>query len=183
MRSIQGQGEETSDLHDNPPKEVLLEAKEVREALRVDDSENILLAIPWVTNESVRLFRLFPEVTFFDTQQKTNRERRLCFLGCGKDSENRVFTYFWAFMPSECRWMFDWLYSKAMPILLGIIHVQKTILSLTDGDSNEYNPLEEAIKEGTFAMSEHGLCGFHLVDRSQINNPCGQPSAKTTTRI
>jgi hypothetical protein len=48
----------------------------VREALLVDDSENILLAIAWVTNKGVRLFRLFPEVTFWDTQQKTNRERR-----------------------------------------------------------------------------------------------------------
>jgi hypothetical protein len=70
-----------------------------------------------------------------------------------------------------------------MPTFLGKIHVQKTILSLTDGDNNKYSPLENWIKEGNFAMSEYSLCGFHLVDRSQINNPCGQPSAKTTTRI
>jgi hypothetical protein len=38
--------------------------------------------------------------------------------------------------------------------------------------------MEDLIKEGTFAMPEHGFCGFHLVDRSQIINPYGQPSAK-----
>jgi hypothetical protein len=178
MRAVEGGAEVSSDLPDNPPEAVYMDAKEVREALLVDDSENILLAIAWVTNEGVRLFRLFPEVTFWDTQQKTNRERRPCFLGCGKDSENRCFTYLWAFMPSECRWVFDWLYSKAMPTLLGRTYLQKTILSLTDGDTNEYGPLQEGIKEGTFAMSEHGLCGFHLVDRSQVNNPYGQPAAK-----
>jgi hypothetical protein len=141
MRAIQGGKEETSDLHDNPPTELHLDAKEVRDTLlRVDDSENILLAITWVTSKSVRLFRLFLEVTFWDTQQKRNRERWSCFLGGGKDSENHAFTYLWAFMPIECCWVFLdwWLYSKAMPTtLLGKTHVQKTILSLTDGDNNE----------------------------------------------
>jgi hypothetical protein len=99
--------EELSDLHDNPPKEVYLDAKEVIEALQVKDSENILLTIAWVTNERVRLFQIFPEVTFWDTQQKTNRERRPRFLGCRKDSEIRCLTYLWALMPSECCWVFD----------------------------------------------------------------------------
>jgi hypothetical protein len=103
MRAIEGGAEVSSDLPDNPPEAVYMDAKEVREALLVDDSENILLAIAWVTNKGVRLFRLFPKVTFWDTQQKANRERRPCFLGCSDDSENRIFTYLWAFMPSECR--------------------------------------------------------------------------------
>ncbi len=102
MRAIEGGAEVLSDLPDNLPEAVYMDAKEVREALLVDNSEDILLAIAWVTNEGVRLFRLFPEVTFWDTQEKTNGERRPCFLGCGKDSENRCFTYLWAFMPSEC---------------------------------------------------------------------------------
>jgi hypothetical protein len=65
-----------------------------------------------------------------------------------------------------------------MPTLLGRTYLQQTILSLTDGDNNEYGRLEDWIKEGTFAMSEHGLCGFHLVDRSQVNDPYGKPAAK-----
>jgi hypothetical protein len=178
MRAIEGDAEVSSDLPDNPPVAVYMDAKEVREALLVDNSENILLAIAWITNKDMRLFHLFPEVTFWDTQQKTNRERRPCFLGCGKDSENRCFTYLRAFMPSECRWVFDWLYSKAMPTLLGRIYLQKTILSLTDGDNNKYGHLENWIKAGTFAMSDYGLCGFHLVDCSQVNDPYRKPAAK-----
>ncbi len=56
----------------------------------------------------------------------------------------------------------------------------RTILSLRDGNNNEYGPLEDCdwIKEGTLAMSDHGLCRFHLVVHSHINNPQGQPSAK-----
>jgi hypothetical protein len=103
MQAIEGGAEVSLDLPDNLPAAVYMDAKEVREALLVDDSENILLAIAWVTNEGVRLFRLFPKVTFWDTQQMTNQERRPCFLGCDKDSEKRCFTYLWAFMPSECR--------------------------------------------------------------------------------
>jgi hypothetical protein len=28
---------------------------------------------------------------------------------------------------------------------------------------------------GTFACSQHGLCGFHLIDRSMVSNTIGQP--------
>jgi hypothetical protein len=133
MRAIEGGAEVLSDLPDNLPEAVYMDAKEVREALLVDDLKNILLAIAWVMNEG---------------------------------------------MPSKCHWVVDWLYSKAMPMLLGSTYLQKTILSLTGGDNNEYGPLENWIKEGTFAMSEHGLCGFHLVDRSQVNNPYWKPAAK-----
>jgi hypothetical protein len=81
-------------------------------------------------------------------------------------------------MPSESCWVFDWLYSKAMPTLLGRTYLQKTILSLTGGDNNEYGHLEDWIKAGTFAMFEHGLCGFHLVDCSQVIDLYGKPAAK-----
>jgi hypothetical protein len=49
-------------------------------------------------------------------------------------------------------------------------------LSLTDGDKNKYGPLERQIVAGTFASSQHGLCGFHLIDRSMVSNPFGKPA-------
>jgi hypothetical protein len=70
--------------------------------------------------------------------------------------------------------VFDWLYSKAMPTLLGRTYLQKTILSLTGGDNSEYGHLENWIKAGPFGMSEHGLCGFHLVDCSRVIDPYGK---------
>ena len=82
-------------------------------------------------------------------------------------------------MPSECLWVFDWLYTRAMPQLLGRNVLKRTNLSLTDGDKNEYGPLEAEIQNGTFGMSRHALCGFHLVDRSMVSNPFGKkPGSK-----
>jgi hypothetical protein len=154
---------------------IFLDARETREALRVKNSDQILLAVAWVCDEEKRLFMLFPEVTFWDTAQKTNREKRPIFLAAGKDSRNKTFTYLRAFMPSECTWVFNWLYETAMPALLGASVLKDTNLSLTDGDKNEYGPLESLIAQGTFASSTHGLCGFHLVDRSMVSNPFGKP--------
>jgi hypothetical protein len=110
-------------------------------------------------------------VNFWDLAQKTNREKCPLFLACAKDSVNCSFTYLCAFMPSKCQWVFEWLYTKAIPVLLGCKSLKKTKLSLTDGDKNEYGPLERQIVAGTFALSQHGLCGFHLIDCSMVSNP------------
>jgi hypothetical protein len=59
---------------------IFLDALEVREALRVEDGERVLLAVAWVCDDERRLFHLFPEVTFWDSAQKTNREKRPLFL-------------------------------------------------------------------------------------------------------
>jgi hypothetical protein len=64
---------------------------------------------------------------------KMNREKCPLFLAC-KDSENQMLTYLCAFMPSECLWVFDWLYTRAMPQLLGEQVLQQMNISLIDGD-------------------------------------------------
>jgi hypothetical protein len=170
--------EQIFDLHEteNPPDaDLLLDAAEVREALKVDDSENILLAVAWVSDEEARYFHMFPEVSFADTAQKVNLEKRPCFIICGKDSENRSFSFLTAFIPSECRWVFQWLFSKAMPALLGGKEsIDKIVLMMTDGDHNEYGPIEDLMRDGQ-VKSIHGLCGFHLVDRSLVSCPFGSP--------
>jgi hypothetical protein len=154
---------------------IFLDAMETREALQVKDSDQIHLAVAWVCDEEKRLFMLFPEVTFWDTTQKTNREKRPIFLAAGKDSWNKKFTYLRAFMPSECTWLITWLYKTAMPTLLGASVLKETNLPLTDGDKNEHGPPESLIVWGTFASSIHGLCRFHFVDRLMVLNPFGKP--------
>jgi hypothetical protein len=59
----------------------------VQEALRVNDEDQIILAVAWVCDDEHCLFQLFPEVNFWDTAQKTNREKRPLFLAWAKDSE------------------------------------------------------------------------------------------------
>jgi hypothetical protein len=52
-------------------------------------------------------------------------------------------------MPSECYWVFYWLYSKAMPTLLGRIYLAKTIISLADGNvTTSMAPLRTGLKKG-----------------------------------
>jgi hypothetical protein len=138
----------------------------------------VLLAVAFVCDDECRLFECFPEMTFWDTALKTNHEKRPLFLACGKDSENQIFTYLHALMPSECLWVFDWLYMRAIPQLLGRQVLQWMNLSLTDGNKNKYGPLEAQIQNGTFRMSQHALCGFHLVDGSMVSNPFGKPGLK-----
>jgi hypothetical protein len=75
-------------------------------------------------------------------------------------------------------WVFNWLYKKVMPTLLGASVLKETHLSLTDRDRNEYGPLESLIVHGTFAFSWHAPCGFHLVDRSMVSNLFSKPGDK-----
>jgi hypothetical protein len=73
------------------------------------DSDQVLLLFAWVSDAEQHLFQLFPEVKFWDTAQKTNREKGPLSLACGKEANNSSFTYlWWAFMPpSKCMWVFN----------------------------------------------------------------------------
>jgi hypothetical protein len=117
-------------------------------------------------------------VTFWDLAQKTNHEKQPVFLACANDSENCSFTHLHAFMPSECLWVFKGLYTKAMPILLGCESLKKTKLSLRDGYKNKCGPLDWQIVAGTFASSQYGLCGFHLIDCLMVSSSLGKPAKK-----
>jgi hypothetical protein len=65
-----------------PDDDIWLDAQETREAMKLTDFEQVLLAVAWVSEAEHRLFQLFPEVTFWDTAQKT--KRGLCFLPAAK---------------------------------------------------------------------------------------------------
>jgi hypothetical protein len=138
----------------------------------------VLLAAAFLCDDKLRLFESFPEVTFWDTTLKMNREKRHLFLACGKDLENQTFTYLQASMPSECHWLFDWMYTRAMPHLLEKQVLQWMNLLLTDGNKSKDGPLEAQIQNGTFGMSQHALSGFHLVDNSMVTNPFGKSGIK-----
>jgi hypothetical protein len=146
--------------------------------MKVRDLEQVLLAVGWVSDVEQCLFQLFPEVTFWDTAQKKNSEKQPLFLVCGKDGKNSSFTYLPAFMPSESMWVFTWLCGKAMPALIGSSFLKETLLLLTDGDRNEYQPSEVQIVTGTFVSSQYGLyaasiwwtipwCPIHLASLAQ----------------
>jgi hypothetical protein len=80
---------------------IWLDAAETREVMKVTYLEQVLLTVAWVSDAERCLFQLSPKVTFWDTAQKTNCEKRHLFLACGKDRKNSSFNYLPAFMPSE----------------------------------------------------------------------------------
>jgi hypothetical protein len=122
----------------------------------------LLLAIAWVKGSERRLFELFPELVVADITAGTNNEKRPLFLIVGRDSNLKNFTALRAFLPSECRWVFHWLWDKAVPWLLGPENVKRTELILTDGDGNLYGPLD-ACRPIHYPCAITALCIFHLV--------------------
>ncbi len=89
-----------------------------RDSLIVSDSQELLLAVGWVLNHELQLLSMFPEVFFMDVTCKTNKEGHGLFLVAGKDGNNCGFTAARVFLPSEQRWVFDWMFSTALPSLL-----------------------------------------------------------------
>jgi hypothetical protein len=65
-------------------------------------------------------------------------------------------------MPSVQRWIFEWFYHTAMPMLLGQQNLQRVQLFLTDGTVNEYTPFTDAV-QSLFPNAKHKLCMYHLV--------------------
>jgi hypothetical protein len=142
-------------------------SESVRRALQVDDGTKILLAAAWVVDDEARLFRMFPEAMAGDVTMSTNAEKRPLFLWSGKDSNNHVFTALRAFLPSQCRWVFSWIWQYAIPTLHGKESLNRHRLTVTDGAVYEYSPLDDLCNKSTsiYANTIHMLCSWHLINQ------------------
>jgi hypothetical protein len=69
------------------------------------------------------------------------------------------------FVPSEKQWVYSWIYTDAIPKLLGRNTAERNQLVLTDGDRNNYTPFENSIALDDFCWynSSHGLREWHLL--------------------
>ena len=105
------------------------------------------MSIAWAIPCERRLFEMFPEVIVFDTTNKTNNESRLLLTMAGKDSNGKMFTFLRAFLPNEKGWVFRWVFSIVFPQLFGNIILKLIQVIITDGDSQEYNQLDNVISE------------------------------------
>jgi hypothetical protein len=137
----------------------------IRDRLQV--GQRILLGVAWSREDERRLFDLFPEIMYVDVTMGTNDEGRPLALAVGTDGNMKVFTPVRAFLPSQCRWVFDWLFGTVFPTLLGREPLSRTQLVLTDGDSKEYGAFGDNQRE-FYPNAVHGLCIYHLVTK-QIN--------------
>jgi hypothetical protein len=124
--------------------------------------QKILLAVAWVRADERRLFELFPEVLMLDVTFGTNNEGRPLAVSASMDAELKTFTPVRAFLPSECQWVFQWLWKTAIPILLGKDNLSRVQLVVSDGDSKIYNAFN-SVQKDIYPAAIHGLCIFHLV--------------------
>jgi hypothetical protein len=97
-----------------------------------------------------------------DVTHGTNSEARPLCVSASIDANMNTFTPIRAFLPSECQWVFHWLWASAIPALLGIETIRRIQLVLSDGDAKIYIPFD-SVRERLYPSAIHGLCSYHLV--------------------
>jgi hypothetical protein len=117
----------------------------VKSAMKLDDSDAMLLFVAWVSDEDLRYITMFPEVLSIDTTYGTNREKRPLLVFAGTDNNRKNFTALRAFLPSEYEWVFRYVFEVAIPSLIGEATVERINQINTDGDRQIYNPLTNCI--------------------------------------
>ena len=129
---------------------------------RLTVGKRVLLAVAWCREDERRLFELYPEVLMFDVTFGTNNEGRPMGVTACPDGNMNVFTPVRAFLPSQCRWVFDWVFRTVFPSLLGREPLKRLQLLLTDGDNKIYIAFD-AVKTELYPQAQHGLCLYYLV--------------------
>jgi MULE transposase domain len=140
-------------------------ADRIRNALTgtIKSESKVLLAVAWVTDAQRRMLALFPEALCADVMFKSNAEQRPLFSIDGKTSENETFRALHAFMPSTCRFVYQWLFSVAVPKLHSRRHLRRNEVMGLDGEERQYSAFISTIPT-VFPKSTHILCSWHLFD-------------------
>ena len=89
----------------------------MRKSQAIEYDSSFLLAVAWVHENDQRLFELFSEVLMCDVTQGTNSEKRPLFVLLGKDRDGKFPMLFKCFMPSQQKWVFQWIFHTAIPLI------------------------------------------------------------------
>jgi hypothetical protein len=157
--------EETEEADQSASDDLKKYAELSRASVNADDNQDVLLALVWVLPHSKKLFESYFEVLFIDGTHKTNNEDRPLLTIAAKDGYGNVHVILRAFIPNEQRWLFRWLFQTAVPSLLGRQVCDKVKLIVTDGDAQEIDQLNKALRT-TFKSARHRLCGWHLIEKT-----------------
>ena len=134
----------------------------IRNSLQV--GKKVLLAVAWSREDERKLFTKFPEVIMIDVTMGTNSQGLPEAVICCPGPDMKMYTPVRAFLPSQCNWVFGWLWGTALPTLLGSEKLTRTQLVLSDGDCKIYNSFEEH-RSKFYPNAVHALCIFHLVTK------------------
>ena len=145
-------------------RDVLHEYQKEMEMLRIRKDQNYFIACGWITKKERRLFRLFPHVLKIDVVKGTNQEDRPLLTISIRTSQGRYVVICRILLSHERRISYRWVFCHALPALLGVEYMKFIIVIMTDGDSNEMEELEIAIK--LYLSGCHRLrCGWHIVHK------------------
>lgn len=121
---------------------------QIRDAMRVNQNQDVLLAIAWTTSYEVQMIKKIPDLITFDVTEKTNNQKRGLFMGTGLDGNGQLFPCLHVFMPNSQIGSYGWIYDSAIPALWDL-EVIKNIKAIgTDGESALYTPIQNLINMG-----------------------------------
>lgn len=123
--------------------EYSMNIQEIRSSMKINDSQDVLLAFAWVTGEELELVRKFPELFMIDVTEKTNKEKRGLVIGTGIDGLGRIFSGIHCFIPNAKEDTFFWIYDVALRELWGEEIISKVQVIITDGESCLFSPVDE----------------------------------------
>ena len=75
--------------------------------------------------ETGLFYSRYPEYLSADVTSQTNTEKRDLLLVGGLTGRNKAFTAMRCLLPSGARWTFNWVFSRAFPLLLGEDNLKK----------------------------------------------------------
>ena len=136
----------------------------------VSPTSQLLLSSAWGIRSQIRRFRRYPETLYIDTTFKTNNEQRPFLMICGKDANGEIYIFLRIYLCSETAWQFRWCFSYVLPLMVGIDHLSRVKMVITDGDVHEYSQVDAAIASA-FTNARRGRCGYHLVELAVQNLP------------
>jgi hypothetical protein len=140
-------------------------AASVMKGLSLQGGATLLLAAAWVTSEGRLYYDMFGEAMGFDITCGTNAEKRPLARGTLTTSNGKNVPFFNAFLPSQCAWVFNWLFMTAFPTLFPSRSCRQTELVVTDQDERCYTQLEASKGDCIFSdRMVHRLCKWHKVN-------------------
>ena len=143
-----------------------------RNAANCTEQQKLMMGFAWVLPCERRLFEMFPEVLTVDCTSDTNNESRPLLTMNGKDSNGKMFTVLRAFLPNEQAWVFRWIFNDVLPKMFGSTVINQIKVVISDGDSQEYEQIDNAIDE-YMPLVFRQRCGWHIVEKGWQNRVLG----------
>ena len=150
--------------------EHLRNVQDWRKELRLNDSNDVLVALAWAHDEEIRMATMFPEFFAADMTFGVNKQQRDIFLFAGVDGNMKTFSAFRIFMPSKQRVAYDWAINHAAVHLLGSRTLLHNRCISTDNEEALVSSINSAINtpNSPYKFSKHRQDQYHLFNQDWI---------------